>query len=233
MSEEKGFLDHMFEEEEKENPVWRFLTTIFWYRTIRRIPDVLRSVKWFFQRIVRSHHSSDCDLWGLDNHLTPIIFKKLVAFRKQPLHGYPSCLSEYFENEWESKEKYDEAVTKGEMLGGGFEAWLKILDEMIFAFEFLTYYEASDKKRDKMLAKYGLEYPHQKKPENKSISYSYRLPTGDFMSSHLPPDDPENAKNKFLGESASYYNFNLEREYYERVQKGLNLFAKHFMSLWD
>jgi hypothetical protein len=162
-----------------------------------------------------------------------MLLGKLKAFRAMPLHGYPSTFCEYSENEWPSREEYDKAVAKGEILGGEFDAWIKTLDEMIFAFDFLTHYEASDKKRDAMLKRYGLEYPHQRIPENRSIHYNYRSKEGNFMSSDRPPTDPENAEYTFLGESVSYYNFKLEREYYERVQKGLDLFAKHFMSLWD
>ena len=234
---EKSFVDYMLEDKEKENPIWRWITIVFWYRSIRKVPEMLRRVKWFFQRMFRSYHSSDCDLWGLHDHLAPIILGKLKAFRAYPLHGYPAYFCDYDENSgWESKEKYDEALAKGEVAGGEFDAWLKTLDEMIFAFDFITYYECFDKRRDKMLKRYGLEYPHKKIPENRRVHYVYKYGEGDdecTMTSHLPPDHPENKDRKYLGEDISYYNFDLEQKYYERVQKGLELFAKHFMSLWD
>jgi len=229
---EKTMFDYMLEDKD-ENPVWELIARIFWYRSIKRIPDMFRRIKWFFQRMFRPYHASDCDLWGLADHLAPIILGKLKAFRAYPLHGYPANFCEYAENEWESREKYDEALAKGDVVGGEFEAWLKTLDEMIFAFDFITHYEASDKKRDAMLKRYGLKYPHQKIPENRQVHYAYRTKSGNFMSSHLPPNDPDNADHNFLGEEISYYNFDLEKEYYERVQGGLNLFAKYFMNLWD
>jgi len=228
---EKSFVDYMIGEGAHEISIF---TRIKW--KIKKIADAYRSIKWFLQRLFRSYHASDCDIWNLHEYLTPIILGKLIAFRNSPLHGYPSCFSEYCENEWKSKEEYDDAVDKGDILGGEQAAWLKVIDEMIFAFEFLNYYEASDKKRDKMLKKYGLEYPHKKIPENRMVHYVYKYGKGEdehIMSSHLPPKDKENEKYTYLGEDVSYYNFDLEREYYERVEKGMKLFAKYYLSLWD
>ena len=237
-NEEKSFLDYMLEDmREKENPILRWISIYFWHRPTTMIGDFFRGIKWSLQRFFRSHHSSDRDIWDLHSHLAPILLGKLKAFRASPLHGYPSCFSDWDEKYGcgpYDKEEYDKAVEEGHILGGGFEAWLKTLDKMIFAFDFLTYYEHWDeKKRDAMLARHGLEYPHQKKPENRKINYAYKGKDGHFMSSHLPPDDPDNKNRTFLGEEISYYNFDLEREYYEKVQEGLSLFAKHFMSLWD
>lgn len=227
---EKNFVDYIVEEGAHEISVF---TRIKW--KIEKIADAYRSIKWFLQKLFRSYHASDCDIWNFHSHLTPIILDKLIAFRNSPLHGYPGCFSEYCENEWKSKEEYDDAVKKGDILGGEQAAWLKVLDEIIFAFEFLNYYEASDKKRDKMLNKYGLKYPHEKTLENKKIHYVYRFGEGEdthIMSSHLPPDKKKE-KYTYLGEDVSYYNFDLEREYYERVERGMKLFAKYYLSLWD
>jgi hypothetical protein len=64
----------------------------------------------FFQRLFRKSHASDGDLWNMDAHLARIILPKLSAFRAQNLQGYPE----------ES---------------GSMEAWLAILDEMIYAMQ--------------------------------------------------------------------------------------------------
>ena len=227
--EEKSFFDYVIEDEDHKISIF---TRIKW--KLEKIGDAYRLVKYFLQKLFRPYHASDCDIWNLHNHLTPIILSKLIAFRNSSLSGYPSYFSLYAGNEWKSKEEYDEAIAKGKILGGGFDAWLKTLDEMIFAFEFIAYYEASDKKRDKMLDKYELKYPHERIPENREVSYIYKSgPSKNVMMSDLPPDDSDNADREYLGESISYYNFDLESEYYKRANKGLELFAKHFMSLWD
>jgi len=229
--EEKSFIDYMIEDGDHKISIF---TKIKW--KIEKIGHAYRCVKWSSQRVFRTHHASDCDLWGLSEHLAPIILGKLQAFKNMPRHGYPSFFSDYCKEEWGSKEEYEDAVAKGKVTGGDEEAWNKVLDEMIFAFEFITYYEAKDKKRDRMLKKYGLKYPHEKTPESRTVHYVYKCGKDKdkhIMSSYLPPDDPANAKREYLGEDISYYNFNLEGEYYKRAQKGLELFAKHFMSLWD
>lgn len=241
--EEKGPFYYMFgrHDRTKWENIWWWITIIFWHRSIGKIPDFFREIKWAFQRVFRSHHSSDRDIWGLHDHLTPILLGKLKAFRASPLHGHPCTFCDW-DPEDESgyghigmtKEDYDKAKAEGHYKGGGFDAWLETIDKMVFAFDFLCYYEDFDeKRRDAMLARYGLEYPHQKKPENRKVSYAYKTKDGGYMSSHLPPDDPDNKDREFLGEEVSYYNFDLEREYYKKVQEGLDLFAEYYLSLWD
>lgn len=230
--EEKTFADYMI-----GDPKYTIWDRIGW--KWNKVKDFAYETKWFIQRLFRSYHASDCNLWGLGHHLAKVILGKLKAFRALPLHGCPMCFSEYDEHGWRSKEEYDEAIAKGEMSGGSDEAWLKTLDEMIFAFEFICYYdEGSEKDLAKFLKKYNLKYPHEEIPENRKVNYIYSFNNVDgkrnIMSSHLPPDDPENKENRiYLGEDVHYYNFELEGEYWDRVQKGLQLFAKHFMSLWD
>ena len=235
---EKSFIDYMLEDSRKdENPFWEFLARVFWYRTLAKIPDLYRWIKWSLQGLLRRNHIADCDTWEMAFHLAPIILAGLKAFRDSSRHGYPCCYCEYEENYgWQSKEEYEKEKAEGKVLGGGPEAWEKDVNEMVFAFDFYTNYEASDKKRDAMLARYGLIYPHQKIPENRRVHYAYRYgKEGDkhVMSSDRPPDDPENAEREFLGEDVSYYNFDLEMQYYERARKGAHLFAEHFLSLWD
>lgn len=241
-TDEKSFLDYMLESRKKTKwqKIWWWTTVIFWHRSIGKIPDFFREIKWAFQRTFRSNHASDRDIWGLADHLTPILLGKLKAFRASPLHGYPAAFCDW-DPEDESghghvgmtKEDYDKAKAEGHYVGGGFDAWLEALDKMVFAFDFLCYYEDfNEKRRDAMLARHGLEYPHKKIPENRKVHYAYKS-KDHYMSSHLPPDDPDNKDREFLGEEISYYNFDLERKYYEKVQEGLELFAKYYLSLWD
>lgn len=250
MEEEKSFMDYMLRDKDDENKVWRFITLIFWYRTLSKIPDAYRRVKWFFQRAFRSNHASDCDIWGLHDHLAPILLKKMRAFREQELHGYPCDFSEWgyegctdkYGGMGITKKEYDKARAKGDYVGGEEKAWAAVLDEIVFAFDFLTNYERfskrGERKRDEMLARYGLVHPHQKIPENRQVGYVYEYGKGAEKHAVHTHETPEEIKKKekdykYLGEYVSYYNFDLERKYYDRVQAGLDLFAKYFMSLWD
>lgn len=106
----------------------------------------LRSnVKHWWQR--RTRGWSDDELWNLDVTIAKFTLPRLKAFRSGPaMGGTPTTIATN-------------------------EEWLAILDEMIFAFEFVA----------------GENY---------------------YINQHN--------KNE-----------------YERCEKGLALFAKHFMSLWD
>ncbi len=234
--EEKGLFDLMFQGSPKV-PLWKIMG---W--KIKRFWDKIRNTKWFFQRIFRSSHASDCDLWGLADHMAPIIAKKLVEFRKINLHGTPMYFVDYDKENysgWETEEKYEEARAAGEIGGGGHEAWGKAIDEMIFAFEYTAYYNGiSERKREYFLNKYNLEDPSEKKPSNRDVGYVYKNEDEDDHHTMYTGDPPEvigkeNKGYKFVGESVHYHNKKLERDFYERAQKGLDLFAKHYWSLWD
>lgn len=222
---EKSFFDYIHEDCDEKPTIFERIKWKF-----DRIKDFFRKIKWFLQKIFRSHHSSDCDLWNLYSHLAPTILKKLKAFRDQKFNGYPSYFSEYRENEWSDKKEYEKAKEEGKIDGGGMDAWLEVLDEMIFAFEYIVDYD-SYYNRERFLKKYNLRDPHEKISENKKVSYIYRH--GDNLVSSDNPPEKENRGYTYKGEAVTYYNIDLEIQYGERAQKGLDLFSKFFMNLWD
>ncbi len=172
-----------------------------------RIKDFNYEIKYFFQKAFREHHSSDKELWNLYGYIIKFIYPKLLAFQKMERCGYPSAFCNFEDNMgFESQEQYDESVAKGEMTGGGPEAWEKVLDEMIFACEY-TLHDEYDKKYKFFYKKWSLEDPHAKKKENESKS--------------------------FIDGKPFYFNVKLEMEYSKRAQKGIELLGKHMMSLWD
>ena len=67
-----------------------------------------RRIKWFFQKITKGY--SDADLWCLNYHLAKLINKRLKAFRVGQV-GHPCNLTA--------------------------EGWREILDEMIWAFDYI------------------------------------------------------------------------------------------------
>jgi hypothetical protein len=64
---------------------------------MRRKKQMLKEIKWFFQRVFRGY--SYVDLWNLNDHLSSVIHKRLLAFKKMKRHGYPSDTTE---EEWET-----------------------------------------------------------------------------------------------------------------------------------
>jgi hypothetical protein len=209
------------------------------YSIFRRIKDMYCSVKYLIQRIFRPNHLSDVDLWNLDSTMAKWIYPRLKAFIERKRYGYASIFSEYNENEWESKEQYDKAIKEGKHLGGGAEAWEKVLQEMIFAFEWKVYYECceDEKQRDKFCKKWNIKNPHKKKLENKHIYYEYKSLEPEFArctsdDSELDKKEPE--KYLFLRRCVHYYDSKYDVEVIEkRARKGFELFGKYFLDLWD
>lgn len=223
------------------------------YRFFVNIPNFFKKIKWSLQRIFRKGHYSDLDLWGLDWRLNEIILPKLIAFRNQNLHGYPATFSEWDPEDDSgygymgmTKEEYDKAKAEGHYVGGGFDAWLATLDEMIYAFEHQAYSDDMDrkgnpsKKRIAFFKKYGYLDPHRETEDNKSWSYLYKTPDGGRMScgqhdyERIIGKDKEKYKNHTLiGKFPSYYDKDADLEQQERAAKGFELFGRYFRNLWD
>ena len=210
------------------------------YRFFRhQIPQFFSDVKWFCQKVVRKHHTSDLELWGLDSHLAKIILPKLLAFRARDLHGYPNDFSDWDEKSPGSmgltKEEYDAAKAKGDYVGGGFDAWLHTLDEMIYGFEWFLYHEGYNRKeiklKDAFYKKYNYLDPHRETDDNLTWGYNYLTPDGNHC--YTSENNLEEKGYKMLSKSKSYYDSKLARVQVDRAQKGIELFGKYFMNLWD
>ena len=226
---------HYFAEldDEKENCFHEFFSTLFY-----RIKDRCYSIKYKVQRIFRPYHISDLDLWNFDNTMAKWIYPRLKLFISQERHGYPGDFSEYNENEWHSKEEYDEAIKTGKRLGGGPEAWEKVLQEMVFAFEWKLNYEnyKDEKQRDEFCKKWNIKNPYEKNIENKSIHYEYKcLERGlaSCISDETDLDVKEPEKYIYLRRVVRYHNIKSDVEIDERAMKGFELFGRYFSNLWD
>lgn len=82
-------------------------------RFLEKIEGMFLNIKWFLQKIFKSHHCSDIDLINFNDYLADIIYKKLKAFKNAWLKGnysYPVGL--------ENSEK-----------------WIEIMNKMVFSFE--------------------------------------------------------------------------------------------------
>lgn len=99
----------------------RWYKTAFWF-VVREFPHIPLYIKWKFQRLFRGY--SDCDLWGLPEHFSKFLLKRLKAFRKMEKHGVPGCLVQS-----EKNGDIDEAAEK----------WNTIIDKMIYAFDYVLY----------------------------------------------------------------------------------------------
>lgn len=181
-------------------------------RILMAIKDFPYEVKFFLQRVFRRGHYSDRDVWSLDGYLARKTLPVLRAFRNQDMVGTPFDFIEWEENCGMTKEEYDEKISSGDMIGGGQDAWLKTIDEMLFAFEYYVYGEDMDRRGNmtkKALAFYdrwGIQNPWEPTPETYDKKYEHR---------------------------GCYHNWDMEGEYAKRAKNGFELFGKYYMSLWD
>jgi len=226
------------------------------YRIKYRIENFFYGIKYSFQKLIRPYHASDLELWNLDGLMAKMLYPKILAYKKMNRHGYPGDFSEYHKNEWKSKDEYDNAVKEGKIKGGGPEAWEKVLDEIIFAFEWHLHFKDSigtDKQAIKFFEKYGYKNPYAETEENKSVSYIYHM-----SEKYINEQNEESPDLKEFGGLAPVcmsdecdlhikepdkYSFVRERVYYmdthyiveieKRALEGFRLFGEYFASFWD
>jgi len=232
LEEESSYFD--FDDEREKIKFYKKLFFFLKYRT----RDLYYDIKYKSQRIFRRNHLSDIDLWGFDSTMAEWIYPRLKAFINKKRHGYPGIFSEYNENEWENREKYNKAIAAGIYLGGGSEAWEKTLQEILFAFEWKLHFKdySTESQRDNFCKKWNIKNPFTKNLENKFIHYKYKCLEPDlaFCISDKPDlDKKEPEKYSYTGRVVSYYNVKVHHEIQERAQRGFELFGKFFLSFWD
>lgn len=114
-------------------------------------------IKQRLQRIFRKTRLSDADSWNMCFETAPLILKRLIAFRKIELSGSPFDFIDTNEGSGLTDEMYNQYIADGTIVGGGYDSWIKTIDEMIFAFEYnLAENEYTDKKRKEVFNKYNL-----------------------------------------------------------------------------
>ena len=191
---------------------------------------------WFrmkLQRMFRKNKLADCDIWNANYVLSKKILDAVVAYKKSDRHGYPGTFSEYNDHEWKCKEDYDAKIANGDMIGGGPDAWEKILDKIIMAFEYLVN-DGNREKEKEWFTKYFGFSPYDENECNLHISYSYKpldakKNIGSVMSSTMPDLDTV----EWCTKSTSYLNMDLIFYAEEYVNEGCELFGKFFRNLWD
>jgi len=91
---------------------------------MKKVKYFFKKIKWFFQRLFRGY--SDCDIWGLDYHLSHLIIKRLKAFRDLDKQG----LSVQFMDEFNLRNGVEGEVERGLEILNGF------INDMIWSFQY-------------------------------------------------------------------------------------------------
>jgi hypothetical protein len=178
----------------------------------------------------------DSVLWDLFTDLAQYIYPRVKAFRDAKKCGYPTYFSEYHHNEC-TKEEYDEMVAKGyrcsEVAAGLLtpdEAWNKVLDMIVYAFEYIVYVESGKTREEERvfwLHYFGFSPWDENNECNRYDRWTY---TDEKTKNHIWAfKDPhiENAHHNVY-----YGNTDLINYAHKCAQIGLELFAEFFFSLW-
>jgi len=104
----KSNLDILIEEA-KAAPGPNIFQKIYW-----AISSFVWKIRYLLQKIFRSYHLSNLELFDLDVYLSKLISKKLKAFKASARCSFPCSVE-------------------------SFEEWDKILDKMIYGFDYFLY----------------------------------------------------------------------------------------------
>jgi hypothetical protein len=199
------------------------------------VHDLPCEIKYFFQKILRKEHVSDCDFWSLDFHLAKIIYPKLKYFRNSKRSGYPIDFSEFDNGGWRTKKEYEEEIKSGKITGGGSDEWDRTLDKILFSFA----WRLSD---GYVLNKKDFRWMHRQigvilKEKREKILGDKKQKTKKLLKLATKEIDELilDWKNSNYKKYSIYnsYSRKLHRKMESIAYEYSKLFGKYFWSLWD
>lgn len=155
------------------------------------------------------------DTWSLDHTLALIIYPALIQL-KETKHGIPSCIvNDVGGEEWDPQGSFDfYKETHNEAWDEAAKRWDEILDKMIWSFQQLIEDDYSD-------------------------LYHHGDPKYDWVKTEKLFPNPVTGKDEATWQMVDknpnehWYDHVGHRLHEERIQEGLELFGKHYRSLWD
>jgi hypothetical protein len=154
------------------------------------------------------------DCWNLDNTLAHIIYPALIHLRLHK-HGVPAEFVDVGGEDWSQQESFDfYKESHDEAWTAGAKRWEEALDKMIWSFEQLC------------LVDYNEKYHHGKS------EYDWVKSDKTFAN---PITGKVEETFRMVDKNPDEHFFDTEglRLHEERIQEGLDLFGKHYRSLWD
>jgi len=155
----------------------------------------------------------DFDVWNLDSTLAQIILPALLHLREVK-HGVPNDFGDVGGEEYASQSSFDFYMESHDWaFRESIKEWDEVLDKMIWSFEQIVI-DTHDKK-----------YAHgEPKYKFKKSDYKFANPITNKL------EDTFNIVN----ENEDYwYDDAGHLMHMNRIQEGLDLFAKYYRSLWD
>lgn len=155
----------------------------------------------------------DFDVWNLDSTLAQIILPALLHL-KSVKHGVPNEFANVGGEDFDYQKSFDFYMDSHDWaFSEGLKEWDNVLDKMIWAFEQIVI-NTVDKK-----------YAHGKP--------NYKFKKSDYKFLNPITNQVEDTFN-IVNENEDYW-FDHEGQqlHMNRIQEGLDLFAKYYRSLWD
>ena len=154
------------------------------------------------------------DTWSLDHSLAYIILPALIQL-KENKHGVPSELADVGGEDWTDQQPFDfYKESHNEAFEEGCKRWDETLDKMIWSFQQLA------------LEDYDQQYHHGK------AQYDWKKTDKTFPN---PVTGVDEATYQMVDKNPNehWYDHVGHKLHEDRIQEGLDLFAKYYRSLWD
>jgi hypothetical protein len=183
---------------------------VFW--VFDRLRDITRPINLWANNRERKIkvHVDYYDIWSADHTLALVIHPVLLKL-KQEQHGYPHVKDEDVPEELRTEGKSPESWTEKDD-NRVKSAWDYVLGEMIWAFEQCSKEDKGDDIFYHNSEQLELITTKQENASYYSVDFNYQK-------------DP--TKPKY------YVDDDAKKLHYDRIQNGLNLFAKYYFNLWD
>ena len=156
----------------------------------------------------------DHDTWSLDHSLAYIILPALIQL-KETMHGIPGEFADVGGEDMTNQQPFDfYKESYPEAFNEGCKRWDEVLDKMIWSFQ-----QLADGDYDSQYHHGNAEY------EWKETDKLYPNPQTGVMEPTYQMVDKNPEEH--------WYDYKGHRLHDDRIQEGLELFGKHFRSLWD
>lgn len=154
------------------------------------------------------------DTWNMDSTLAMIIYPMLLQL-KENHHGVPNDFADVGGADYEPQECFDfYKDTHHELSNQKMKSWADTLDKMIWSFQQIAYGD------------YDSKY-HHGKAEYDYIKSDKQYPNP--VTGKLEPTYQMLDKNP----DEHWYDHVGHMKHEERIQEGIDLFAKYYRNLWD
>lgn len=154
------------------------------------------------------------DTWGLDTTLAHIILPCLVQL-KESMHGVPTEVANVGGEDYEDQKSFDFYYeTHQEAFNLACQNWNEILDKMIWSFQ-----QIAIEDYDKLYSHGEMDYDWVESDQTYPNPITGVLERTFRLLDKNPNDHWVDNEGRTLHE--------------ERIQEGLNLFAKYYRALWD